>query len=185
MSAAPVLRGSPVPVQGLHHTAYRCRDAEETRQFYEDVLGLPLVHVIKADSVPSTGENHPYVHLFFEFQDGSCIAFFDLGDDQAAVPSSNTPKWVTHIAFRVDSLDELERAKTRLQAAGVDVLGAIDHHFVKSIYFFDPNGVRLELTCEVGSKDYISGKRQRAHDELAAWVKEKASIRAARCVTAS
>lgn len=180
MSAKPVLKGTAVPVHGLHHTAYRCRDAEETRAFYEDVLGLPLVHIIKADSVPSTGENHPYVHLFFAFQDGSCIAFFDLGDDQAAVPSSNTPKWVTHIAFRVESLGELERAKARLQTAGIDVLGPIDHHFVQSIYFFDPNGVRLELTCEVGSAAYMADKRQSAHAELAAWTEEKARVRAAR-----
>ncbi|MSQ19211.1 MAG: VOC family protein [Betaproteobacteria bacterium] len=180
MSANPILKGAPVPVHGLHHTAYRCRDAEETRHFYEDILGLPLVHVIKADSVPSTGENHPYVHLFFAFQDGSCIAFFDLGDDQAAVPSPNTPKWVTHIAFRVESLDELSHAKARLQQAGIDVLGAINHHFVHSIYFFDPNGVRLELTCEVAAPSYAEEKRRTAHAELSAWTEEKARIRAAR-----
>ena len=55
-----------VPVRGLHHFAYRCRDAEETRQFYEDVLGLPLAHLIQEDRVPSTGEYCPYVHIFFE-----------------------------------------------------------------------------------------------------------------------
>lgn len=53
------------PIRGLHHVAYRCRDAEETRRFYEDLLGLPLVHVVRADRVPSTGEYCPYVHLFF------------------------------------------------------------------------------------------------------------------------
>ena len=51
------------PVQGLHHFAWRCRNAEETRRFYEDLLGLPLVHVIKNDHVPSTGEYCPYVHI--------------------------------------------------------------------------------------------------------------------------
>ena len=64
-------------IGGLHHYAYRCRNAE-TRSFYEDLLGLPLAHVIQADEVPSTGASEPYVHLFFEFGDGSYIAFFDL-----------------------------------------------------------------------------------------------------------
>ena len=62
--------------QGLHHFAWRCRDAEETRRFYEDLLGLPLSHIIRLDHVPSTGEYCPYVHLFFEMADGSSIAFF-------------------------------------------------------------------------------------------------------------
>ena len=66
------------PLNKLNHFAWRCRDAEETRHFYEDILGLPLVHTIEADRVPSTGEYAPYFHLFFQMTDGSCIAFFDL-----------------------------------------------------------------------------------------------------------
>jgi len=108
-----------VPIEGLHHFAWRCRDCEETRHFYEDILGLPLVHVIKSDTVPSTGEYCPYVHIFFRMQDGSCIAFFDLGDDVKALPSPNTPAWVNHLALRVGSVDDLVRAKLKLQAAGV------------------------------------------------------------------
>ncbi len=71
---------SPPPIQQLHHYAYRARDAEETRRFYEDILGLPLYHIIQSDHVPSTGEYCPYTHFFFRLQDGSFIAFFDLGD---------------------------------------------------------------------------------------------------------
>ena len=82
---------APAPVLGLHHNAYRYRDAEETRHFYEDVLGLPLVHVVKEQFVPSTGEKSPFAHLFFELKDGSCIAFFDLGDNVKPEPSPNTP----------------------------------------------------------------------------------------------
>ena len=74
---------APAPIQQLHHYAYRARDAEETRHFYEDILGLPLYHIIQSDYVPSTGEYCPYTHFFFRLQDGSFIAFFDLGDDQA------------------------------------------------------------------------------------------------------
>src|SRR5690349_12596777 len=87
----PELQMSIVPIEGLHHYAYRCRDAEETRAFYEDLLGLPLAHIIEEDYVPSTGEYCPYVHIFFRMADGSYIAFFDLGDDTRAEPSANTP----------------------------------------------------------------------------------------------
>ena len=64
-----------VPIRGLHHFAWRCRDCEETRAFYEDLLGLPLVHVIRADTVPSTGEHCPYVHIFFRME---CVVVQDL-----------------------------------------------------------------------------------------------------------
>ena len=93
----------PAPIAQLHHYAYRARDAEETRHFYEDILGLPMYHIIQSDHVPSTGEYCPYTHFFFRLQDGSFIAFFDLGDDEAALPSPNTPSWVNHVAFRVNS----------------------------------------------------------------------------------
>ncbi|MDL9998992.1 VOC family protein [Variovorax sp. J22P240] len=169
----------PVPVQGLHHFAWRCRDSEETRRFYEDLLGLPLTHVIKSDHVPSTGEHCPYVHIFFQMRDGSHIAFFDLGDDVAALPSPNTPAWVNHIALRVGSVEELMAAKMRLEAAGVEVLGPTDHHIIESIYFFDPNGIRLELTTPTASKAEMAAHAQRARAELDAWTVRKAELRKA------
>ena len=178
--ALTALATPPVAVHGLHHFAYRCRDAEETLAFYEDLLGLPLVHIIRADLVPSTGEHCPYVHLFFQLTDGSCVAFFDLGDDIAALPSSNTPAWVNHLALRVGSLAEVAAAKIRLESAGIAVLGITDHHFVKSIYFFDPNGIRLELTYETGPAEYLAEARSQAHGELAAWNQEKAARRGAK-----
>lgn len=162
-----------VPVQGLHHFAWRCRDAEETRHFYEDLLGLPLIHVIRADAVPSTGEHCPYVHLFFEMHDGSCMAFFDLGDNQIAQPSPNTPGWVNHIALRVSSQAQLLKAKERLQTAGVKVLGVTDHQFVESIYFFDPNGIRLELTVQTADAAYMQAARRDARARCDQWSQEK------------
>jgi catechol 2,3-dioxygenase-like lactoylglutathione lyase family enzyme len=162
------------PVQGLHHFAWRCRDAEETRRFYEDLLGLPLVHVIKKEHVPSTGEWCPYVHIFFRMRDGSCIAFFDLGDGAAALPSPNTPAWVNHIALRVRSAEDLLAMKERLQAQGVDVVGVTDHDgFIHSIYFFDPNGLRLELTVEVAEPATVQAYADEAHVALARWNVEK------------
>ncbi len=160
-------------IKQLHHFAYRCRDAEETRHFYEDILGLPLVHVIKADNVPSTGEYCPYVHIFFEMADGSCMAFFDLGDDEMPLPSPNTPAWVNHIALRVESEAELASASQRLEAAGYEVLGVTDHHFVKSIYFFDPNGLRLELTTPVGDPDFLETARHKARRLCDEWTQSK------------
>lgn len=171
---------APVPIQQLHHYAYRARDAEQTRHFYEDILGLPLYHIIQSDYVPSTGEYCPYTHFFFRLQDGSFIAFFDLGDDQAAAPSANTPAWVNHIAFRVDSVAELEAMKARLQAHGVEVLGVTDHHIFKSIYFFDPNGVRLELSAQTADEFQMLTESKTAHSRLAEWTARKQVWRAER-----
>jgi len=163
-----------VPVNGLHHLAYRCRDAEETRRFYEDILGLPLFHYIRNDIVPSTGEYCPYVHIFFRMTDGSCIAFFDLGDDVMPAPSPNTPAWVNHVAFKVDSVEQLEAMKARLEKYGIDVLGVTDHRIFKSIYFFDPNGVRLELCAQLAPETQMVHEQQGIREKLLAWTAEKA-----------
>jgi catechol 2,3-dioxygenase-like lactoylglutathione lyase family enzyme len=164
-----------VPVLGLHHFAWRCRDSEETRRFYEDLLGLPLVHVIKSDHVPSTGEYCPYVHIFFQMRDGSYIAFFDLGDDVKAEPSPNTPSWVNHIALRVESVAALLSAKARLEAAGVEVLGVTDHHIIESIYFFDPNGIRVELTTPTVPQSEMDAHALHARADLDEWTARKAA----------
>lgn len=175
MAALPPLSALPpaAPVQQLHHFAYKARDAEETRHFYEDILGLPLYHIIQSDYVPSTGEYCPYTHFFFRLQDGSFIAFFDLGDDVAAEPSPNTPAWVNHIAFRVNTVEELENTKVRLQAHGIEVLGVTDHHIFKSIYFFDPNGIRLELSAQLADAVQMAKDSTTAHARLAEWTARK------------
>jgi len=164
---------SPPPIQGLHHYAYRAKDAEETRHFYEDILGLPLYHIIQSDHVPSTGEYCPYTHFFFRLGDGSYIAFFDLGDDEAALPSPNTPAWVNHIAFSVPTLADLTAMKTRLEAHGIDVIGVTDHHVFKSIYFFDPNGVRLELSYQIASAQAMQKESTFARQRLNEWTARK------------
>lgn len=161
-------------INGLHHFAYRCRDAEETRHFYEDILGLPLFHYIRADIVPSTGEYCPYMHVFFRMTDGSCLAFFDLGDNQLSAPSPNTPAWVNHIALKVDTVAQLEAMKARIEAHGVEVLGVTDHRVFNSIYFFDPNGIRLELCAQLAPEAQMLREQQGIHAKIAAWSKEKA-----------
>ena len=179
-AAAAAAVPAPVPIHGLHHFAYRCRDAEETRHFYEDILGLPLWHIIQSDHVPSTGEYCPYTHIFFRMTDGSCVAFFDLGDDLACEPSPNTPAWVNHLALRVDSVAELEQIKARLQHHGVEVIGVTDHHIFQSIYFFDPNGIRLELSAQLASQMQMLQESRSAHARLAEWNRRKAQWRAQR-----
>lgn len=158
----------PAPVvYGLHHMALRCRNAEETRHFYEDALGLPLCFVVYHDRVPSTGDLHPYCHLFFELADGGCIAFFDLFDGKAQAPDPATPSWLVHFAFQVDSAEALAAMKQRLLDAGVEVLGPIDHKIFDSIYFFDPNGYRLELVFHTASREVMKQKAGDAHAQLA------------------
>jgi glyoxylase I family protein len=168
---------APAAVQRLHHFAYRCVDAEETRHFYEDILGLPLYHIIQSDIVPSTGEFCPYTHLFFRLQDGSFIAFFDLGNDEGALPSPNTPLWVNHISFRVNSEQDLLDMKIRLEAEKFEVLGVTDHHIFKSIYFFDPNGVRLELTAQLADEAQMLKESKTVHARLDEWTARKAQMR--------
>ena len=174
---------APAAINGLHHFAWRCRDAEETRHFYEDILGLPLFHFIRADIVPSTGEYCPYVHIFFRMTDGSCIAFFDLGDNVKPEPSPNTPAWVNHVAFNVDTVEDLDRMKARLEAHGIEVLGVTDHRVFKSIYFFDPNGIRLELSAQLASNSQMFAEKKGIHEKVAAWSKEKAERLAAKQTT--
>jgi glyoxylase I family protein len=145
-------------IQGLHHWAFRCRDAEETRHFYEDILGLPLAAAVTHDLVPSTQEFCPYYHFFFELADGSYLAFFDLLDGNGYGHDPKTPDWVNHLALEVDSIEALETAKKKLEEHKVDVLGIVDHKWFKSIYFFDPNGIRLELACRTASIDDMKKK---------------------------
>ena len=130
--------------------------------------------------MPSTGEFCPYVHIFFRLRDGSHIAFFDLGDGQTALPSPNTPDWVNHIAWRVDSPDDLAQMKQRLQAHGIEVIGISDPAgSIHSIYFFDPNGLRLELTVEMADAETVRGHADAAHALLRAWNGEVARRAAA------
>jgi glyoxylase I family protein len=162
-----------VSLKGLNHVAWRCIDAEQTRHFYEDILGLPLAHIVKSDHVPSTGEFAPFCHLFFEFADNSYLAFFDIRDGKGATLSEDMPKWIHHFAMEVDTMDEVLAMKKRLEKSGIEVLGVTDHHFIQSIYFFDPNGLRLEITMRSETKEYMDEAKRNAHAELEEWTREK------------
>lgn len=172
-------------ILGLHHVAYRCKDAEQTRQFYEDLLQLPLVAIVHHDEVPSTGEYCPYFHLFFEMADGSCIAFFDLYDGKASAPDPDTPAWVNHLALQVADEAALLEAKQRLQAAGHSVLGPTQHEAIKSIYFFDPNGIRVELTCIIATREALLARADRARVTMADRERLKAEVQRRRATEGS
>ncbi|MCC6437575.1 MAG: VOC family protein [Acidimicrobiales bacterium] len=162
-------------VQRLNHVAYRCRDAKETTEFYADVLGLKLVHTIVQDLVPSTQEYTPHAHIFFELGDGSWVAFFDVATE-AEVAQQRERDWAQHLALEVESLEILEEKKAALVAHGIDVLGPVDHGFIQSIYFFDPNGHRLELAARThgpGDLDRYAAVARAAVDDWTARKKDE------------
>jgi catechol 2,3-dioxygenase-like lactoylglutathione lyase family enzyme len=134
-------------IKKLNHAAFRCKDAAETVRFYTEVLGLKFSHALGDDYVPSTREYSPHIHIFFEMEDGSSIAFFECPKDPGNVKDLESPDWIQHFAFEVESEAALLEGKRRLESKGVEVLGPVDHGFLKSIYFFDPSGHRLELTA--------------------------------------
>lgn len=95
----------------------------------------------------SAGPSNRFLHTFFEMGDGSCIAFFEIDGVARETHTSPVPAWARHIALSVGSLDELARWEQQLRGKGVDVLSR-DHGTWQSIYFFDPNGIRIELTYQ-------------------------------------
>jgi catechol 2,3-dioxygenase-like lactoylglutathione lyase family enzyme len=159
-------------VQRLNHVAYRCRDAKETTEFYADVLGLPLAHTIVQDRVPSTKEYAPHAHIFFELGDGSWVAFFDVSTEAEVVQERN-PDWAQHLALEVDSLEVLAEKKARLEAHGLDVLGPVDHGFIQSIYFYDPNGHRLELAARTHGPGELKKYAAEAREVVEQWTIRK------------
>lgn len=160
--------------KGLHHAAFRCRDARETVDFYTNVLGLKFIHAMGEDHVPSTGAYSPHVHIFFQMEDGSCIAFFELPKDKGT-PSgrdADTPDWVQHFAFRVKDVATLEKAKAEIAARGIKVVGPTNHDdFLVSIYFFDPSGHRLELSAHISTPEQDAQFAKEAMPVLELWEK--------------
>ncbi|MFM0045654.1 VOC family protein [Paraburkholderia sediminicola] len=160
--------------KSLHHAAFRCKDARTTVDFYTTVLGLKFIHAMGEDHVPSTGEYSPHIHIFFEMEDGSCIAFFELPKDggQPSGRDSQTPGWVQHFAFRVANRTVVDEAKERLKALGLSVTGPTNHDdFLYSIYFFDPSGHRLELSAHTATAEQDRQFLAEAMDVLELWEK--------------
>jgi len=163
-------------IKGLHHNAYRCRDSEETRRFYEDFLGLPLANAFRIQETKS-GRRTDVLHSFYRMDDGSCLAFFEAPDR----PFEFKPQhdYDLHIALEVDK-ESLRRMLDKGKAAGVEVRGVADHGFIHSIYFRDPNGYVIELTAKHGDHERaMDPAANGARRELDSWQREKPAPRRA------
>ncbi len=153
-------------IKGLHHNAYRCRDSGETREFYEDFLGLPLAGILEIDET-MTGRETKVLHTFFEMGDGSFLAFFEAPDQPFEFKEQQD--FDLHIALEVDA-DALQAMFEKGKARGMEPRGVIDHGFVNSIYFRDPNGYVIELTAKTPDHDsYLDPKTNDARQILDRW----------------
>ena len=160
----------------LNHVAYVTHDSAATADFYTRLLGMELVSTVLADRLPSTGDPFPYFHLFFRLGDGSTIAFFESpGLPAPAEPSHPAYDIFNHIAFEVASPAVVEEWRDWLVQNGVEVIGPIDHGIIYSIYFRDPNGVRLELTTPLAS-DW-NQRTEQSYRDLALWEGAKEQAR--------
>ena len=168
---------APFALNRIHHVAYRCRDAKETVSWYERVMGMTYVSAFSEDHVPSTGAYDPYMHVFLDCGGGNVLAFFELPQQPEMSRDPNTPEWVQHIAFEVADMDSLLDAKAHIEGQGIDVLGPTFHGIFKSIYFFDPNGHRLELAYNIGTVDQYAELKRVAPLMLDEWATTKKAPR--------
>lgn len=159
---------------GLNHVAYVTCDTAATRTFYTELLGMRLVGYAREDNVGSTGERTSFLHTFFEMGDGSCVAFFEIEGQTKDHHDSPLPRWAPHLALSVRSLAELQEMQQRLTDAGVEVRGVVEHEGIwSSIYFFDPNGVRLEVTYQ--NRPLTDADAADAEQAVDQWLRQRAA----------
>lgn len=166
-------------IKQIHHVAYRCKDAKETVEFYRDVLNMDFILAISEDEVPSTKEPDPYMHLFMDAGNGNIMAFFEIPNSPPMGRDPNTPDWVQHIAFELDTVEEMMIAKGELEAKGINVVGPTNHEIIQSIYFFDPNGHRLELTVRTDKPGQLEELNRISLEMLDDWSKTKSTVKQA------
>ena len=160
-------------IKGLHHNAYRCRDSEETRKFYEGFLGLPLAGTLEIDET-KTGRATHALHTFYELDDGSYLAFFEAPDRPFEFKAQED--YDLHIALEV-APDDLHAMFEKGKAMGIETRGISDHGFIDSIYFRDPNGYVIELTAKRDNHGQAMDRDTNgARQKLDAWLAEKATI---------
>ena len=152
-------------IQGLHHNAYRCRNSEETRAFYEDFLELPLTKAFEIKET-KTGRKALALHTFYRMADGSFLAFFEVPDGPFEFKVQHD--YDLHIALEVNA-ETLHRMFEKGNAKGIETRGISDHGFIDSVYFRDPNGYVIELTAERGDHDEIIGSEAKARRTLDQW----------------
>jgi catechol 2,3-dioxygenase-like lactoylglutathione lyase family enzyme len=136
-------------IRGLHHNAYRCRDSEETRRFYQDFLGLELVNAFEI-GVTKSGREARVLHSFYQLEDGSCLAYFEAPGSPFEFKAQHD--FDLHIALEVPRA-ALAEVQAKAEAAGLECRGVSDHGFIDSIYLRDPNGYVIELTAKRDDHD--------------------------------
>lgn len=164
-------------IQKIHHVAYRCKDAKETVKWYTKHLDMKFVLAIAENEVPSTKAPDPYMHIFIDAGNGNILAFFELPTQPVMGCDPNTPAWVQHLALQVESMETLLATKKRLQTEGISVIGPVNHTLFHSIYFFDPNGHRVELAAEVGTHEMYQKLDAVKWDMLEEWSQTKRAPR--------
>ncbi len=160
-------------IQRIHHVAYRCNNAKETVTFYQQVLGMDFQLAIAENEVPSTKAPDPYMHVFMDAGNGNVLAFFEIPNSPPMGKDPNTPAWVQHIAFEVENMDALLTAKQKVIDAGLEVIGPVEHTIFKSIYFFDPNGHRLEIAVNTAQPGMLEKLHEVAPAMLNEWDQTK------------
>lgn len=129
---------------GINHLAFITNDMDKTIRFYRDLLELPLVAGVGSSD---------FKHYFFQVSPTDCIAFFAYAQASPmeikshGMPSAK-PLGFDHVSIGVNSKADLFQLKDRLEAAGVEVSDAVDHGFIWSIYFYDPNNIPLEISWQ-------------------------------------
>lgn len=161
----------------IHHVAYRCKDAKATVEWYERYLGMRFMLAISEDHVPSTGAFDPYMHVFLDAGMGNVLAFFELPAQPPMGRDPNTPEWVQHLALEVGTMEDLLATKARLEAGGISVIGPTNHTLFQSIYFFDPNGHRLELAVNTGTADMLARLDEVKWQMLDEWARTRRAPR--------
>jgi catechol 2,3-dioxygenase-like lactoylglutathione lyase family enzyme len=159
-------------IRKLHHNAYRCRDSEETRAFYEDFLGLQLAGTLEIKET-KTGRATQVLHTFYRLDDGSHLAFFEAPDMPFEFKAQHD--YDLHIALEVDAA-VLPTMLAKGRAAGIESRGVSDHGFIDSIYFRDPNGYVIELCAKRPNHDTMMNPATNgAREKLQGWTAAKAS----------
>jgi catechol 2,3-dioxygenase-like lactoylglutathione lyase family enzyme len=163
-------------IRKLHHSAYRCRDSEQTRVFYEDFLGLPLAGTLEISETKS-GRATRTLHTFYRLDDGSFLAFFEAPDMPFEFKAQHD--FDLHIALEV-SRDALDRMLARGKAGGIETRGVSDHGFIDSIYFRDPNGYVIELCAKRPEHERMMDPAVNgAREKLQRWTQAKVKAGAA------
>ena len=161
---------SLVMIKKIHHAAYRCKNSEKTRQFYEDFLGLPLVGAFEIKET-QTGRKTSVLHSFYRIQDGSHIAFFEAPNQPFDFIKQHD--FDLHIALEV-SEGTLSKMLEKGKGCNVESRGISNHGFILSAYFRDPNGYVVELAALNSSNQACENSNNKgAHKVLKEWSKRQ------------